>query len=178
MTPRFLAKGVYNIEVQVHALHPVVPYPLAGVRYGGSATVMATVTSDGTFKTEHELTDFTGLIEHDRGYSRTVRFTMEQDGLLALTAVHDPMTVFEWGAIVTQVEAEPVKPAERRTQVLPLVLDDLAKRIEGGAKEYGEPLTTFNGRKPLQDAYEEVLDLALYLKQELLEQPPVPRERR
>lgn len=57
----------------------------------------------------------------------------------------------------------------RREQVLPKVMADMAARIAKGADEYGEPLTTHNGRKPLQDAYEEALDLALYLKQELLE---------
>jgi hypothetical protein len=56
-----------------------------------------------------------------------------------------------------------------RTEVLPLVLADLEARIATGEDEYGEPLTTHNGRDPLQDAYEEALDLALYLRQELEE---------
>lgn len=50
-----------------------------------------------------------------------------------------------------------------------LVQEDIEKRIQKGEKEYGERLTVFNGRIPLQDAYEEVLDLAVYLKQELIE---------
>lgn len=46
---------------------------------------------------------------------------------------------------------------------------DMAARIAKGAAEYGEPLTTGNGRDALQDAYEEALDLALYLKQAIME---------
>lgn len=56
-----------------------------------------------------------------------------------------------------------------RTAVLPLVLADLNARVEKGARQYGEVLTTHNGRDALQDAYEEALDLALYLKQALIE---------
>lgn len=57
----------------------------------------------------------------------------------------------------------------KRTEVATLVQEDIEKRIDFGEKEYGERLTTFNGRNALQDAYEEVLDLAVYLKQELME---------
>jgi len=56
-----------------------------------------------------------------------------------------------------------------RTEVAPQVVADLRQRVEQGADEYGEPLTTHNGRDALQDAYEEALDLALYLKQQRLE---------
>lgn len=57
----------------------------------------------------------------------------------------------------------------RRQQVLPHVMADMAARIAKGADEYGEPLTTGNGRDALVDAYEEALDLALYLKQAIME---------
>jgi hypothetical protein len=56
-----------------------------------------------------------------------------------------------------------------REEVLPKVLLDLAIRVETGAKEYGERLSTFNGRDALTDAYEEALDLAMYLKQAIIE---------
>lgn len=57
----------------------------------------------------------------------------------------------------------------KREQVLPHVMADMAARIAKGADEYGEPLTTFNGRDALVDAYKEALDLALYLKQAIME---------
>lgn len=62
----------------------------------------------------------------------------------------------------------------KREQVLPHVMADMAARIAKGADEYGEPLTTFNGRDALQDSYEEALDLALYLKQALMERAAIP----
>ena len=49
------------------------------------------------------------------------------------------------------------------------VTDDLNKRIEKGIRKYGEPLKTFNGRNALVDAYQEALDLLVYLKQLILE---------
>jgi hypothetical protein len=59
-----------------------------------------------------------------------------------------------------------------RAAVLPLVQADLSARIARGAAEYGEPLTTHNGRDALWDAYEEALDLALYLRQAIAERAP------
>jgi len=56
-----------------------------------------------------------------------------------------------------------------RIEITPLVLADLKERSKKGEMEYGEPLTTNNGREALQDAYEEVLDLACYLKQKIIE---------
>lgn len=56
-----------------------------------------------------------------------------------------------------------------RPDVATLVQLDIEKRVEKGEKEYGERLKPFNGRNALLDAYEEALDLALYLKQELIE---------
>lgn len=57
----------------------------------------------------------------------------------------------------------------QRLRVLPLVNADLHKRIAKGANDYGEPLTTHNGRDALWDAYEEALDLCLYLRQAIEE---------
>ena len=48
-------------------------------------------------------------------------------------------------------------------------MHDLATRAREGSRKYGEYLTTHNGRDALQDAYEEALDLCMYLKQALLE---------
>lgn len=50
-----------------------------------------------------------------------------------------------------------------------LVIEDLRKRLEVGIKRYGQPLQPFNGRNALRDAYEEVLDLTVYLRQALWE---------
>ena len=59
--------------------------------------------------------------------------------------------------------------SQRRTEVLPMVISDLRGRVGTGTQEYGEPLTTFNGRDALMDAYEEAMDLCLYLRQAIAE---------
>ncbi len=51
-----------------------------------------------------------------------------------------------------------------------LVVTDMVNRNEMGIKKYGTPLQPFNGRNSLQDAYEEVLDLAVYLRNLIEEQ--------
>ena len=53
--------------------------------------------------------------------------------------------------------------------VVDLVWIDLQHRIATGTRTYGEPLHIFNGRDALWDAYEEALDLALYLRQAIAE---------
>ena len=50
-----------------------------------------------------------------------------------------------------------------------LVIFDMAMRNNIGTQKYGTPLQPFNGRNSLQDAYEEVLDLAVYLKNAIIE---------
>ena len=55
------------------------------------------------------------------------------------------------------------------TRVLDYVLADLKSRAEMGKQKYGHYLETDNGRNALQDAYEEALDMCMYLKQKLLE---------
>lgn len=50
------------------------------------------------------------------------------------------------------------------------VCKDLQKRAKLGEKKYGERLIPFNGRRALQDLYEELLDAANYCKQLLMEE--------
>jgi hypothetical protein len=52
----------------------------------------------------------------------------------------------------------------------PLVIKDVAERMALGMSRYGTPLQTFNGRRSLVDAYEELLDLLMYLRQFIAEQ--------
>ncbi len=51
-----------------------------------------------------------------------------------------------------------------------LVIDDIRSRKEVGIERYGTVLQPFNGRNSLLDAYQEALDLCVYLKQLLYEQ--------
>lgn len=54
-------------------------------------------------------------------------------------------------------------------KVAPLLVDDLVVRVNKGYRTYGRPLQGGDGRDSLWDAYEEALDLALYLRKLLLE---------
>ncbi len=51
-----------------------------------------------------------------------------------------------------------------------LVSNDLELRAKKGVETYGKRLQPSNGRNALVDAYQEALDLGVYLKQRLLEE--------
>jgi hypothetical protein len=66
-----------------------------------------------------------------------------------------------WETIATQPRPRPTNgPA-----IVDLVIEDLRGRDRLGVRKYGTRLQANNGRDALQDAYEEVLDLAQYMKQ-------------
>lgn len=50
-----------------------------------------------------------------------------------------------------------------------IVIEDMKARDKLGRERYKTPLQPFNGRDSLQDAYEEVLDLAVYLRTSIYE---------
>jgi hypothetical protein len=56
-----------------------------------------------------------------------------------------------------------------------LVVADIQARDVLGRQRYGTPLQAHNGRDALQDAYEEALDLAVYLQQ-AIEERRQPRQ--
>jgi hypothetical protein len=64
---------------------------------------------------------------------------------------------------------QPVPKNNMHTPTWEHVIEDMKKRDLLGRRRYGTPLQPFNGRDSLQDAYEEVLDLAVYLKNVLVE---------
>lgn len=66
-------------------------------------------------------------------------------------------------------QPKPTKPEEGGKVVLYEVLKDLQARSDMGKFRYGQRLRAHNGRNSLMDAYQEVLDLAMYLKQRLIE---------
>lgn len=61
----------------------------------------------------------------------------------------------------------PPKPG--REVVADYVLADIQARVEAGEAKYGTKLMTHNGRDPLWDAYQEAIDLVMYLRQAILE---------
>jgi len=69
---------------------------------------------------------------------------------------------------VTGPQPPPTEGAES-VSVTDQVVDDLCVRREGGVLKYGTELKTNNGRCGLVDAYQEALDLVLYLRKEIME---------
>ncbi|MDD5650438.1 MAG: hypothetical protein PHF86_08500 [Candidatus Nanoarchaeia archaeon] len=65
-------------------------------------------------------------------------------------------------------EPDPIK-TEKSIKVLDLVEKDLKDRAEQGNKKYDTYLLTHNGRNSLMDAYQEALDLVMYLRQAIYE---------
>lgn len=60
---------------------------------------------------------------------------------------------------------QPPPISNRSTSIWQLVMRDMYQREQLGIMRYGTPLQIFNGRDSLQDAYEEALDLVVYLRQ-------------
>jgi hypothetical protein len=68
---------------------------------------------------------------------------------------------------VNQEQPAPIKSSY--PAVWPLVINDMKVRDELGESRYGTRLQPFNGRDPLIDAYQEALDLVVYLRQAIYE---------
>jgi hypothetical protein len=99
---------------------------------------------------------------------------------MSIDEIREGMGLPPWGIPETQV---PIPKALRQRpgdQALPvhnenpeihsLVTADIEARRQLGISRYGTPLQAENGRNALQDAYEECLDLACYLRQLIEEQ--------
>lgn len=54
--------------------------------------------------------------------------------------------------------------------VVDIVQADLTARKRMGTAKYGRPLQPYNGRSALRDAYEEALDMTLYLREKIFEE--------
>lgn len=64
------------------------------------------------------------------------------------------------------------QPAPERNESRPvwdMVIDDMRERDRVGRGRYGTPLQAHNGRDALVDAYQEALDLVVYLRQAIEE---------
>ena len=64
---------------------------------------------------------------------------------------------------------QPKPVANDHPAVWPLVIADMAARDGEGRRKYGVPLQPHNGRDALVDAYQEALDLAVYLRTAIFE---------
>lgn len=64
---------------------------------------------------------------------------------------------------------QPLPTVNEEPDIQSQVIADIAARREVGISRYGTALQPFNGRDSLRDAYEEALDLCMYLKQCMVE---------
>jgi len=64
---------------------------------------------------------------------------------------------------------QPKPTPNNNPAVWDLVLSDMAARDKLGQARYGTRLQPHNGRDTLKDAYEEALDLAVYLRAAIFE---------
>jgi len=67
------------------------------------------------------------------------------------------------------IDQPPPVPNGKRP-VWELVVEDMQERDRVGRQRYGTPLQPHNGRDALVDAYQEALDLAVYLRQRIEEE--------
>jgi hypothetical protein len=66
---------------------------------------------------------------------------------------------------------KPQPPPQKNTEVAVwnIVIADMVRRDQQGREKYGTPLQPHNGRDALVDAYEEALDLCVYMRQAIYE---------
>jgi len=63
------------------------------------------------------------------------------------------------------VEPQPKPVFASDIRLWDLVREDMKDRDRFGSQKYGMPLHPYNGRDALVDAYQEALDLCVYLRQ-------------
>lgn len=66
-------------------------------------------------------------------------------------------------------EPQPSPVQNDRPAVWDLVIADMRERDAAGARKYGTRLQPLNGRDSLVDAYQEALDLCVYLRKAIYE---------
>lgn len=67
------------------------------------------------------------------------------------------------------IQDQPAPQPNTSRPVWELVVEDMQARDQVGRERYGTPLQANNGRDALVDAYQEALDLVVYLRQALEE---------
>lgn len=75
------------------------------------------------------------------------------------------------------IKNQPAPTPNDRPAVWPLVIADMQERDAIGRERYGTPLQPFNGRDALVDAYQEALDLCVYLRQAIAERDGLREDR-
>lgn len=77
---------------------------------------------------------------------------------------------------MTKASEHQPPPQPGQVDVADYVLSDIQARVDAGQKKYGTKLQTSNNRNALWDAYQEAIDLVMYLRQAILEADASPPE--
>lgn len=70
-----------------------------------------------------------------------------------------------WELVIVDLQGRTISPPD----ILDCVIADAKARDQIGRERYGCPLQPGNGRDSIRDAYEEAMDLAVYLKNAAIE---------
>ena len=93
------------------------------------------------------------------------KLTVRPGDVIEITAPEAPEPLPTFSLVKEQ--AEPM--ANNMPAVWPMVIRDMMDRDAEGRRKYGVPLQPHNGRDVLVDAYQEALDLCVYLRQAIYE---------
>lgn len=171
----------------------VIPEPLPGaveavrsLQAAGYEVVIFTSRLSPTWWAAHVGTGETRDIE-DFGWRQgdIVRQSLDAMGLPglrvtaekipALAYIDDRAVTFRgWDEALSSLTGDPVQDQPPPVPndlpaVWDLVIEDMRSRDAVGRERYGTPLQPHNGRDPLVDAYQEALDLVVYLRQAIAE---------
>lgn len=88
--------------------------------------------------------------------------------------LHEPnheksKAIINRGMTGSSIQDQPEPKQSTHPAVWGLVMKDMVDRDQTGRERYGVPLQGHNGRDSLVDAYQEALDLAVYLRQAIYE---------
>lgn len=70
---------------------------------------------------------------------------------------------------MSSIKDQPAPVPNDKPAIADLVIADMQERKRLGIERYGTPLQAHNGRDALVDAYQEALDLTMYLRQAIEE---------
>lgn len=133
------------------------------------------VSEDGLFKSDFDETDKTRKLTYHQiiAIGKLKRMMLEGESIERQSSYCRCKQVDPSESKLPKFNVETpmpeVKEPKNHKPVVAQVMVDLMERMEVGIKTYGEALRPNNGRDALQDAYEEALDLACYLKQAMIE---------
>lgn len=96
-------------------------------------------------------------------------FKLDEEGTCELCPNSGPLWKLPWGPPPVVCEACARKHGYLPPAIWDLVIADMQSRDAIGVQEYKVRLTAHDGRNGLRDAYEEILDLAVYLRKLIYE---------